>query len=275
MRIKIALVQFEIVPGAPQENLRKAERVIAEAAAGADLIVFPEIFLTGSLPNERQIIDREGRFLRHFQQLAVQHSIEIVPGSLIEGDERGIYNTAYYIDAGGSVRGSHRKVNLWLPERGAITAGSRVEVCETRFGRVGLLICWDLMFPEMFRALLRQGVELVICPSYWCYEDAGAGRRYNPEAETTLIDALCVSRAFENEIALVYVNAAGRATSSGREETLIGHSQITLPFLGAARTLRHNHEELAIQEIETEVLAVAEQAYEIRSDLKAGRPQIL
>src|SRR5205823_9599256 len=107
--------------------------------------------------------------------------------------------------------------------------GSNVSVFDTRFGRVGLIICWDLMFPEVFRAMVKQKVEIVICPSYWCYEDAGKGLIHDPDSEVKLVNALCMSRAFENEIVLVYANAAGRLTGEENIETLIGQSQITVP----------------------------------------------
>ncbi len=123
------------------------------------------------------------------------------------------------------------------------------------------------MFPEIFRSMVRQGVELVICPSYWCYEDAGIGMTHDANSEVKLVNALCVARAFENEVILVYANAAGRETFDGVEETLIGRSQITVPFKGAVKLLDHNREELFLQTVDTAILHDAEQAYEIRSDL--------
>ena len=90
--------------------------------------------------------------MRRFQQLAAQYAIDIVPGSIIEGDANGLFNTTYYIASNGEIRGRYRKVNLWLPERGYITPGDELPVFETQYGRVGLIICWDLMFPETFGA---------------------------------------------------------------------------------------------------------------------------
>ncbi len=265
MQVNIASVQFAIQQGAPAQNLRRAEHFIKEAASQADIVVFPEDFVTGPLNGQRTLADYEGRYIRHFQQLAAQYAIDIVPGSIIEGDNTGLYNTTYYIDRTGSIKGRYRKVNLWLPERSYVTPGTEFPVFATRFGNVGLLICWDLMFPEAFRALVRQGVELVFCPSYWCFEDAGVGLQHNPDAEVQLVNALCVARACENEIILTYVNAA---SSAQKGDGLIGRSQITVPFKGAVLSAQHTHEALLLQTVDTALLTDAENAYEIRADLQ-------
>ena len=271
MLIKVAVVQFEISPCTPQENLEKAEHFIRQAAAQeADLIVFPEDFIAGPLEGHIELADFDSQYVTHFQQLAVQYGIDIVPGSIIEGDEYGLYNTAYYIDHQGEILGRYRKVNLWLPERSYITPGTSTAVFETRFGKVGLIICWDLMFPEIFRAMVSEGVEMVICPSYWCLEDAGKGQKLNQYSEVMLVNALCLARAFENEVALVYANAAGKQVSEQGTQTLVGQSQITVPFKGPLDIAMDNVETMLIEEVDLDVLAVAEEAYEIRSDLRKG-----
>jgi predicted amidohydrolase len=268
--LKIAVVQFAINLFAPEKNLAKAEQFIAEASSENDLIVFPEDFIVGPLNGNNEFVDYNGYYVKYFQQLASKYHIDIVPGSIIEGDLMGLYNTTYYIDRSGEIQGRYRKINLWLPERSYITPGSSISVFQTRFGSVGLIICWDLMFPEIFRAMVKEEVEIVICPSYWCFEDAGKGMKYDSKAEVKLVNALCVTRAFENELVLVYANAAGRLISGENTDTLIGQSQITVPFKGALKSLNHNREEMFTQEVDTSILADASEAYEIRKDLKKG-----
>ncbi|TME59959.1 MAG: carbon-nitrogen hydrolase family protein [Chloroflexi bacterium] len=272
MQFKVAVVQFDIQQFAPEENLRKAERFIqAAVAAQAQIIVFPEDFVTGPLSGNKAYVDYEQRYVKHFQQLARQYNIDLVPGSVIEGDANGWFNTSYYIDKTGAIRGRYQKVNLWLPERSYITPGNEVAVFTTDFGRVGLIICWDLMFPELFRAMVRQDVEIVICPSYWCFEDAGEGIKYDANSEVKLVNALCVARAFENELILVYANAAGSLNVEGMEENLIGRSQVTAPFKGALTMLDHNSEAMFVQEVDTSILQDAALSYEIRKDLLKQR----
>ncbi len=268
--MKIAVVQFAINQFAPEKNLAKAEQFIAEAASENDLIVFPEDFIVGPLNGRNEFADYEERYVKHFQRFASTYNIDIVPGSITEGDDTGLYNTTYYIDNKGEIRGKYRKVNLWLPERSYITPGSNISVFDTRIGKVGLIICWDLMFPEIFRVMVRKGVEIVICPSYWCFEDAGKGMMHDPDSEVKLVNALCVTRAFENEIVLVYSNAAARLTVEENTDTLIGQSQVTVPFKGVLKSLSHNREAMFSQEIDTAILVDAEEAYEIRKDLQKG-----
>lgn len=271
MHVTFAVVQFEIAQFDPERNLARAEQFIRDAAAQqAQVIVFPEDFVLGPLLGHAELADFEGRYLRHFQELAVKYAIDIAPGSIIEGDETGLYNTACYIDATGTLLGRYRKVNLWLPERHYIDAGQHAVVFSTRFGRVGLAICWDLAFPELFRAMVAEDAEIVLCPSYWCREDAGIGQIHAPDSEITFVDALCVARAFEQELILVYANAAGELHAGEEHGTLIGHSQITVPFKGALARCEHNREMMFIQSVDTAILADAETAYEIRQDLRKG-----
>ncbi len=267
--VAIAVVQCEIIQYEPETNLRKMEHFIVEAKASkAHLIVFPEDAITGPVEGNRQFVDFEGKYVQHFQQLARQYTIDIVPGSIIEGDSDGWYNTTYYIDSAGTIKGKYRKVHLWHPERTYLTPGNAFSVFETNYGKVGLIICWDLIFPEAFRAMVKQDVDIVICPSYWCFEDAGVGLKHHSNAEVVAVNALCVARAFENEIALVFANAATTELRAGEnEEHLIGHSQITVPFKGAVKLLDHTHEGMFIQTVDTAILKDAEIAYGIRKDV--------
>src|SRR5947209_16252448 len=159
--INVAVVQFVIQQVAPEENLKKAERFIQQASSTAQIIVFPEDFLFGPLNGRTEFIDHDGRYVRYFQQLAAKYKIDIVPGSIPEGHSNGLYNTSYYINSAGTIRGRYRKMNLWHPERSYTTPGTEISVFDTSYGKVGLIICWDLMFPEIFRAMISQGVEMV------------------------------------------------------------------------------------------------------------------
>lgn len=274
MRFTFVLIQFQVEPLAPETNLAKAERFVAQAAgAGAQLVVFPEYFLTGPLGTRRDLADAAGRHRAAFQAMAAQHGVDLVPGSFAEAEGGRFYNTAYYIAANGDVLARYRKVNLWVGEKLWVSPGDGAAVCETRFGRVGLAICWDLAFPELFRDMLRLGAEVVVCPSCWCREDAGPGQRHNPQAEELFVDSLCVARAFESECVVAFCNVAGAFdTRVGRRHSM-GHSQVAVPFKGAIARLGHADEEMLLAEVDTSLLADAEAAYEIRKDLAAREPQ--
>jgi len=157
MKLKIAVVQFEIKRLSPEFNLKKAEKFIKKASfLKAQIVVFPEDFVTDPIVGKRQYADSTNKYGNHFQYLARKYSIDIVPGSIIEEDKLGLHNTTYYIDSGGEVKSRYRKVNLWHPERSYITPGLEVPVFKTKFGKVGLIICWDLIFPEIFRKMVKK-----------------------------------------------------------------------------------------------------------------------
>src|SRR3974390_642144 len=109
MFVRIAVVQFAIDQFNPQRNLARAEQYIAEASKTHDLIVFPKDFLLGPLNYKSEYADYEGQYITIFQKLASKHHIDIVPGSIIEGDSTGLFNTTYYVDRSGEIHGRYRK----------------------------------------------------------------------------------------------------------------------------------------------------------------------
>lgn len=269
MKIRIAVVQFKIKQFSPTENLNRAEEFIKKAShSKADIIIFPEEFITGPITDKLEFADSDKKYCRFFQNLAKKYKIEIIPGSIIEKDKTGFYNVAYYIDSKGKIKSKYKKINLWHPEKRHLSPGNEVSVFNTKFGKIGLIICWDLIFPEVFRKMAKRGVQIVFCPSYWTFEDASIGLKYDKKSDIKLVDSLCVACAFENEIILVYCNPSGNLVLPKFKGKLLGHSQITVPFKGAIKKLEHNQEEMFIQEVDTKILIDAEKAYQIKKDLK-------
>jgi predicted amidohydrolase len=273
MKVRIAVVQFPIRQFDPPGNLKRAEAYIRNASAkGAQIIAFPEDFLTGPVGKRPDLADNAHQYRDRFIAWARKYKIDIVAGSVIEREGKNLFNTCYYVDAGGKVLGRYRKVNLWVTEKTYMTPGKEAVVVKTRYGRIGLTICWDLIFPEIFRSMMKKGAQIVFCVTLWKYKDAGRGVEYNPNAEIEAVNSLCTARAFENEIAVIFCNAAGKLGGPSGKERLVGRSQIALPFLGSVRRFDHEREGMFIREIDTDVLSVAENAYQIKQDLrKNGR----
>jgi predicted amidohydrolase len=271
MKFKIAVVQFKIVTHDPETNLRRMELFIKKAgSAGADIVVFPEGVTAKNMAVRKDLADRKRFYVNRIRDMARCHKIDMV-FSLVRKVAGRFLNTCYYIDKGGKILCAYDKVNLWLTERSYIDFGKKAKVFKTRFGTFGLSVCWDLFFPELYRDMARKGAEVVFCPAFWQYLDAGPGRKYDPDAEVNGVNAVCTARAFENEFIMVFCNAAGpHLNISGARDALIGRSQICIPFKGVLKRLDHNREAMFVQEVDTTVLKVAEKAYEIRSDL-AGR----
>lgn len=263
MRVRIAVAQFQIAHLEPETNLRRIEEFVQRAVREqAQVIVFPEDCITGSIFGDLSRLDTTGKTRTAFQRLAKQYRIDIVTGSCMEGTSEGNFNTSYYIDADGEVRGMYRKNHLYPSEHRFLQPGIEAPVFQTAYGKAGIVICWDMLFSEIFQRLKSQGVQIIYCPSYWYREIAESMAELNPSSEEEQIDALCVVRSLETTSVLVYANAAGvQRYNNGTQDTLIGHSQIVMPVLGPVARLPHHDEHLFIEEVDTTLLDRSRQIY--------------
>ena len=240
-------------------------------ARKADIVIFPEEFLTGPVRLRLDLVDAKGDFLRYFRTLAAKYRIDILAGSFAEKVGKKIQNASYYVDAKGEVLGRYAKVNLWLTERGYATPGSSVQAFQTRFGKIGMTICWDLAFPELYRTYARQGAELICNVAWWSRQDAGPGIKIAPKSEDLFINACCTARAFEEEAIIAFANAADEWTIAGNDFQSAGQSQVTVPFLGALKRIDDEREVMIVQDVDSRVLDLAAKAYCIRADIASGR----
>jgi len=207
-----------------EKNYQKAEAFIRSAAAqGAHLAVLPEYHLTNWLPKDpgfRDACAQWQTYLDKYRALAKECSICIVPGTIVElhkdatidvtgiakGEENEagerLLNVAYFIDTNGEIVGKYVKKNLWGSiERLHLTSSARDPhpVFDTPLGKVGMLICWDLAFPEAFREMISQGAKIIIVPTFWTFSDCSKeGLARNPVAEGLFLDSILTSRCFEN-----------------------------------------------------------------------------
>lgn len=261
--MRIAVVQFAIAHLDRATNFARIERFIASAKQQhADVVVFPEDCITSSIFGDLSQLDTNKTVRDTFRALAKKYAVDIVTGSCMEGSVDGNFNTSYYIDADGNVLCEYRKNHLYPSEHAFLTPGTDAPVFTTKFGKAGIVICWDMLFPEIFARMQAQGAEIIFCPSYW-YREIGDGMtKRDPKSEETLLDALCLTRAVETNAVLVYCNAAGIATfPNGSTDTLIGHSQVVMPGLGAISRLDHNDEAILIADVDVSLLAASWQTY--------------
>lgn len=188
-------------------------------------------------------------------------------------DQNGpLANVAYFIGPDGQLLGRYQKKNLWHPERPHIAADIETphRAFDTPYGRVGLLVCWDMAFPEAFRALIADGARMVICPSCWLVEDGAEGREFNESCESLFLETVCVARAFENTCAIVFVNTAAPLGSVDGKDALgheyAGLSQVAMPLQGSRGKLG-NSEDMSVVEVDMRALEVAEKVYKVRQDM--------
>ncbi|ADJ27426.1 carbon-nitrogen hydrolase family protein [Nitrosococcus watsonii] len=214
-------------------NLLEAERLIAQAAAkGAELVILPENF---ALMGEKDgallsIVEEEGDGpLQGFlAQQAIRHKVWLVGGTVpLQASESGKVRAACLLfDAGGRVVARYDKLHLFdvsLPggeerycESLTIESGQDVVVADTPFGKLGLAVCYDLRFPELFRCLVERGMEILVLPSAFT---ALTGKAH--------WEPLVRARAIEN---LCYVVAAGQGGFHASGRTTHGDSMIIDPW---------------------------------------------
>ncbi len=187
--VVIAVAQLPITIGEPDANRQAAAAAVAEAAAaGARLVVLPELSDSGYVFGD----DAEKAYaeaaslaspaddsvtLRQWRSLAAEHDLVIVGGFCERGEGGRLHNSAAVVDASGTLA-VYRKAHLWDQEKLVFTPGDEqppvVDLC---FGRVGVMICYDLEFPEWVRLPSLAGADLIAAPVNWPETRRPAGER--------------------------------------------------------------------------------------------------
>jgi predicted amidohydrolase len=169
--VRLATVHFKPNGKTPEENCRQYEPLVAEAARQkADLVVLGEtltyVGLGKKFPEVAEPVP--GPSTDFFGRLAKKHNLHIVAG-LVERDGPLVYNVAVLLGPDGKIAGKYRKVCLPRGEvEGGLAPGSDYPVFATRFGKVGLMVCYDGFFPEVARELSNRGAEVIAWPVWGC-----------------------------------------------------------------------------------------------------------
>ncbi|NND86016.1 MAG: carbon-nitrogen hydrolase family protein [Nitrosopumilus sp.] len=177
--MKVAVVQFKASTN-KENNLKKIISYIQKAASkNATLCAFPEfmMFYTNStqMPNQLASLAEtiSGNFVSEIANAAKENKIQVV-GSFYEKSKKKdrVYDTSFAIDETGKVISTYRKIHLYdalgFRESDKMTSGSKIaKPVKTSLGKTGMMICYDLRFPEMSRSLVLAGAEVLIAPSAW------------------------------------------------------------------------------------------------------------
>lgn len=174
--ITVAAIQMS-VPETPEKSIAKAEKLVRQAAAGgANVILLPELFENWYFCQERRYDSYklastadENPAVRHFRKVAAELGV-VMPISFYEQDGNVLYNSIVMIDADGSVMGVYRKTHIpddhFYQEKFYFTpGGTGFRVWDTRFGKIGVGICWDQWFPEAARCMALMGAEVLLYPT--------------------------------------------------------------------------------------------------------------
>ncbi|WP_311290187.1 carbon-nitrogen family hydrolase [Paenibacillus glycanilyticus] len=219
--LRIALLQMNIEIGQPDANFAKLASMLEEAASQPnkpDVIVFPEMWNTGyALTEITELADPQGeRTIAYLSDFSRKHGVHIIAGSIAEGREDGVYNTIFAFDRDGNQTGDYSKIHLFrlMDEEKYLAAGDKLGRLEIEGAGAGMMICYDIRFPELARKLALDGAKLLFVPAEW------------PHPRLHHWRTLLTARAIENQM---FVIACNRVGVSG-DTHFFGHSMILDPW---------------------------------------------
>ena len=263
-KITLALAQISGQRENKEENLRKIEELTMRAKAEkADLVIFPELSLTGYVVRDQLYELAEtipGPSTTQIAELTRKTSMHVVFGmpELSEKTKATIYNTAVFVGPEGIIGKYHKR---YLPthsvfeEKRYFRPGYQTATFDTSLGKIGLCICYDLFFPEVTRLTRLEGAQLIICISA------------SPSVRRSYFETLTAARAIENTAFLAYVNLVG--VEDGLQ--FWGGSRLVSPTGDVISKARYDEEDLVLCEVDFKDIKPAEAFIPTLRDL---RPEI-
>ena len=260
-KIKLALAQISSKRESKSENLSKIEKLTLKAKEqGADLVIFPEMSLTGYVVLDQVYELAEtipGPSTEKVEALAKRTGMHIIFGmpELSEKTQATIFNTAVFIGPGGFI-GKYRK--MYLPthsvfeEKRYFRPGYEAATFQTEIGNIGLSICYDVFFPEVFRMTRLKGAQLIVCISA------------SPAVRRGYFEILTSARALENTAFLAYVNLAG--VEDGLQ--FWGGSRLVCPTGDVVAKAKYDEDDFVVCDVDFSDLRTAETFIPTLRDLR-------
>ncbi|OWZ83521.1 nitrilase-related carbon-nitrogen hydrolase [Natranaerobius trueperi] len=236
---QVAAVQMTPIMNDVEANLKRGVHFAHKALEeNVDLLVFPELWTTGyylSRKSFEKLAEKpDGKTVSTFKEIAKKGDVSIVCPFVLE-EEGKIYIAAAVIDHDGEVRGVVKKSLLWGREQQIFDASDmEYPTFDSKVGKIGILICYEMEFPETSRLLTLEGAELIVCPSVW---SMSASHRW---------DIQLPARALDNTVFVLGVNTVGNNTC--------GKSRLISPMGDELAEASSKKEELLIRAIDMETL---------------------
>lgn len=241
--MKVACLQMDMLLAKPEENFSHATELVKRAMKDKpDVLVLPETWNTGFFPREnlQALCDRDGsRVKQVFGALAERYQVNIVAGSVSNVRGGKVYNTAMVFDRTGACIASYDKTHLFTPmgEDNYYTPGDRLCTFVLDGVKCGLIICYDVRFPELTRSLTVPGLDMLFVVSQW------------PKVRTFHLRSLTTARAIENQMFLVCCNSCGTAG-----QTVYGGNSAIIDPWGETVALAGETEEILTADCDLQIL---------------------
>lgn len=258
-KIKILGIQTSPETGNKDANLEKAAKILEQNSLfKPDLVVLSEVFNTGLGYKYFHTLSEEipqGQTIEFLSGLASKYRTNIAGGSIIEKCSDGKYtNTSIFFDRNGKISGKYQKIHLFSyygdKEGEYLTSGDSAVVIDSDIGKIGLSVCYDLRFPELYRALTYAGAEIITCSAAW------------PQPRLDHWLTLNKARAIENQVFMVSVNQTGKV---GEKRINAGNSMIINPW-GEVISSLGDEEGIVTAEIDLNVQKKLKEEFPVTKD---------
>ena len=240
-QFKMALIQADFPMLDAEGNLIKALKLCKQAAEeGAKLIVLPEAFNTGydgaRLAEMVELAeDADGKCISAMRKFAKENSVYVI-APIFTPSGNSAENTAFLIGGDGEIIGRYAKTHLTRMERPILVRGTEYPVFDTPLGKIGILICMDVSYPEPWRVLTLKGADMIVLPAAW------------NTAFRNGWDQMLFTRAQENS---VYVAACNRVGPLGENGSLSGDSAVLSPMGDILSQAGHNGDTILYCDVDT------------------------
>lgn len=220
-RLRVSLIQMDISLGRPDDNFAKLSLLLDKAINDVekpDVILFPEMWNTGySLEQINELADENGeRTKRFIAEFCRKHQVHIIAGSIAQKQGTEVRNTIYVFNRDGEITADYSKIHLFrlMDEEKYLVCGNQIGHMEIEGNPAGVMICYDIRFPELARTMALNGAKVMFVPAEW------------PHPRMHHWRTLLMARAIENQM---FVVACNRVGVSGTTE-FFGHSLVIDPW---------------------------------------------
>lgn len=260
--MKVSSIQMNMAFSDPDENYRRAEELIRKTVEenSPDTVVLPETWNLGFFPRENLLAlsDKEGERTKTLLScLSKEMNVNIVGGSVIRSDGEDVRNTCYVYSRTGELLASYDKTHLFSPmdEDKFFKKGDHTSLFTLDGVKCGVIICYDIRFPELIRTMALKGMDVLFVVSQW------------PKVRVPHLIALTRARAIENQMYLVLSNSSGKAG-----ETQYGGSSLILsPWGEVLASIDDEKENIITANLDMDVISDIRNSINVFSD---RRPEI-